>query len=147
MITTKLYGFLDRAMEYFNEHLFEKQLPDCILTLNRKAKTYGYHHHDKFKSRDGEERRTEISLNPDGFTGRSVEEVLSTLAHEMVHAQQYVLGEPPRKGYHDKNFASLMFAIGLQTSSTGEFGGKPTGQKMTHYILDGRDRSKREEED
>lgn len=137
MITTKLYGFLDRAMEYFNKNLFGDQLPDVILTLNRKAKTYGYHHHDKFRSRNGEERRTEISLNPDGFEGRTVQEVLSTLVHEMVHAQQYVLGEPPRKGYHDKGFAKLMFDIGLQTSSTGEFGGKPTGQRMSHYIIEG----------
>lgn len=137
MITTKLYGFLDRAMEYFNANLFEGTLPDCILTLNRKTGTYGYHHHDKFKQREGEERRTEISLNPDGFAGRTVEEVLSTLVHEMFHAQQYVLDIAPRKGYHDKQFSKMMFDGGLQTSSTGEFGGKPVGQKMSHYIIEG----------
>jgi hypothetical protein len=55
----------------------------------------------------------------------------------MTHHAQYIYGHPGRPGYHNKEFAELMRAIGLQTSSTGYPGGKKTGQKMSHYILDG----------
>jgi hypothetical protein len=46
-------------------------------------------------------------------------------------------GNPPRRGYHDRQWAAKMREIGLQPSSTGEEGGKETGQSMSHYILPG----------
>lgn len=137
MITLTQYSTLDKAFEYFNAHLFNNMLPDCIITLNRKKHTRGYFHKDKFRVREKSDAVSEISLNPDEFIERTDLEVLSTLAHEMCHLLQYTIGDPPRKGYHDKEFARLMYNIGLQTSSTGEPDGKPVGQKMTHYILQG----------
>ena len=79
----------------------------------------------------------ELALNPDVFTDRTDEEILSTLAHEMAHVWQQECGIPPRRCYHDKEFASKMKAIGLHPSDTGEPGGKETGQSMTHYIVAG----------
>jgi len=60
--------------------------------------------------------------------GRSIDAVLSTLVHEMVHLWQ---------AYHNKGWAAQMKAVGLQPSDTGAPGGKETGQKMTHYITEG----------
>lgn len=137
VITEEQYKNLDDAYQYFNKHLFEGKLPDCLITLNRKARTYGYYHHEKFESRDGKQRVSEISLNPDNFNEREDIEILSTLTHEMCHVQQFFFGNPPRRGYHDKEFAILMSEVGLQVSSTGEVGGKTTGQKMSHYIIEG----------
>jgi len=136
-ITKKQYTDLDSAYEYFNKHLFEGKLPDCLITLQRHPKALGFHCHEKFTNRETGEKVSEIALNPDTFDDREDIEVLSTLAHEQVHALQYVLGDPPRRGYHDRTFASLMNEIGLQASSTGEPGGKAIGQRMSHYILDG----------
>ena len=136
-ITAKQYTDLDKAYEYFNKKLFDGNLPECLITLQRHPKTRGYHHHEKFTSRKDGSRISEIALNPDGFTDRTDIEILSTLAHEMTHVQQWTLPEPPRAGYHDKEFAILMSEIGLQVSNTGEPGGKTTGQKMSHYILKG----------
>jgi len=63
----------------------------------------------------------------------------STLVHEMCHVWQQTYGKPPRRGYHDRQWAAKMREIGLQPSSTGEEGGKGTGQSMSHYIVpDGR---------
>src|SRR5262249_12419236 len=46
-------------------------------------------------------------------------------------------GEPSRNGYHNKQWANKMEEIGLKPSSTGKEGGKRTGQKVSHYIIDG----------
>ena len=63
--------------------------------------------------------------------------ILSTLVHEMAHVWQQTYGKPPRKGYHDRQWAAKMLEVGLQPSTTGEPGGKETGQSMSHYILPG----------
>jgi hypothetical protein len=44
---------------------------------------------------------------------------------------------PSRGGYHNKQWAQLMERIGLMPSDTGAPGGKRTGQRMHHYVLDG----------
>jgi hypothetical protein len=57
----------------------------------------------------------------------------------MAHVWQQTLVKPPRRSYHDRQWAGKMREIGLQPSSTGEPGGKETGQSMSHYIIsDGR---------
>ena len=71
------------------------------------------------------------------FTGRSDKSILSTLVHEMVHVWQETHGTRPRRSYHDREWARKMKEIGLQPSTTGEPGGKETGQSVTHYILPG----------
>jgi hypothetical protein len=42
-----------------------------------------------------------------------------------------------RNGYHNKEWAVKMRAIGLIPTHTGEPGGKETGQKVTHAIAPG----------
>jgi hypothetical protein len=56
--------------------------------------------------------------------------------HEMVHAWQQEHGKPPRRCYHDREWADKMKEVGLYPSSTGEPGGKEIGQHMTHYIIE-----------
>jgi hypothetical protein len=49
------------------------------------------------------------------------------------------LGHPrhPARSYHDRQGAAKMKQIGLQPVTTGEPGGKETGQSFTYYILPG----------
>jgi len=62
--------------------------------------------------------------------------VVSTLLHEMVHLWQHVLGEkPPKRAYHNKEWAAKMQRVGLMPSNTGGVGDKMTGAQMTHYII------------
>ena len=63
------------------------------------------------------------------YTDRTNEQTLSTLVHEMTHLQQQHFGKPSRSGYHNKEWGLLMRAVGLIPSSTGEPGGKETGQR------------------
>jgi hypothetical protein len=55
----------------------------------------------------------------------------------MTHVEQKHFGNPSKDGYHNTEWGTLMDAIGLTPSDTGEPGGKRTGKKVTHYIEPG----------
>jgi hypothetical protein len=131
------YTALDSAYAYFNDELFDGILPNCLITLQRKSRAYGYFTGGRFITEDGKEVTDEIALNPSHFHTRPVEDVLSTLVHEMIHLMQHHFGKPPRSCYHNKEWAKKMCEIGLIPSHTGEPGGRQTGQNMTHYIKQG----------
>lgn len=134
--TEQTYNELQVAYEYYNTHLFDGDLPPCLITLQRSKKTYGYFSPDRFVSRESE-ITDEIAMNPTYFATRKVEEVLSTLVHEMVHLWQYHYGKPGRGRYHNRQWAEKMQSIGLMPSHTSAEGGKTTGDKVSHYIIDG----------
>ena len=135
--TSGTYGGLTEAYAFFNARLFSGRLPRCLFTLQRKRKAYGYFANARFTARDGSEITDEIALNPSHFAERSVEETLSTLVHEMVHLEQARFGTSSRSGYHNAEWARMMRAVGLIPSTTGEPGGKETGQRVSHYVEPG----------
>lgn len=132
--TKKAYNDLTVAYDFFNGRLFGGRLPPCLITMQRKNKAYGYFAGGRFGTRDGEEVTDEIALNPSHFKARSDADSLSTLVHEMVHLQQHHYGKPSRAGYHNKEWAVMMRAVGLIPSDTGAEGGRETGQAVSHYI-------------
>ena len=134
-ITITEYQGFQRAYDFFNRELFEGSLPQVLVTLQRHANTRGYFSPERFSGRVDKVAVHELALNPDNFTGRTDAMILSTLAHEMAHVWQQTHGKPPRRSYHDRQWAGKMWEIGLQPSSTGEEGGKETGQSMSHYII------------
>ncbi len=134
-ITKEQYNAFQKAYDFFNKELFGGSLPAVLVTLQRHAKAYGYFVAERFIGRGKEEAAHELALNPDHF-GRTDEQILSTLVHEMVHVWQQTHGTAPRKSYHDRQWAAKMKEVGLQPSHTGEPGGKETGQKVTHYIIE-----------
>lgn len=134
--TPEAYGELDRAFEHFNAALFAGTLPHCLLTLQRKRRTYGYLSPDRFARRSGE-RAHELALNPAYFAIRPIPEVLSTLVHEQVHLWQDLYAKPGRGRYHNQEWADRMEDLGLKPSHTGHPGGRRTGDRMSHYIIPG----------
>jgi hypothetical protein len=137
--TTEIYDELQRAYDVFNEALFAKQLPACLITLQRVKRTYGYFEPGKFIRRSGHGKCDEIALNPAYFGICPPEEVLQTILHEMVHLWQHHFGEPGRGRYHNAQWANKMESVGLMPSSTGKPGGKRTGDHVIDYpIPDGR---------
>jgi hypothetical protein len=62
--TTKTYDGLNSAFGFFNERLFGGTLPPCLITMQRKAKAYGYFARGRFGSKDGAVVTDEIALNP-----------------------------------------------------------------------------------
>ena len=129
--TRETYDPLQQAYENLNRSLFEGELPNCLITLQRSKKSYGYFCGDRFGRADGT-LTDEIALNPSHFRDRPQEEVLATLAHEMVHLWQHHFGKPGRGRYHNKEWAEKMRSIGLQPTSTGKDDGAETGDVMGH---------------
>jgi hypothetical protein len=96
-ITIAEYRGFQRAYDFFNTALFGAALPDLLVTLQRKAKTRGYFSVDRFRARTNDATTHELALNPDAFDGRTDEEILSTLAHEIGPMATVLLGEQPRR--------------------------------------------------
>lgn len=134
---TREYTSYEQAYDYFNTHLFAGRLPSCLITLQRRRHAYGYFSPKRFISRNhGQERTDEIALNPDIFAECSDKDILSTLVHEACHVWQAHFGKPGRRGYHNREWARRMLAIGLRPISFDN-PGKMTGQAVTHEIIPG----------
>jgi len=132
--TAITYDELASAYDHFNTRLFDGRLPKCLITMQRKGKTFGYFAGARFGTHDGTEVTDEIALNPAHFRDRTTEQTLSTLVHEMVHLQHHHQGTPSRTGYHNRQWAILMRVVGLMPSSTWAPGGKQVGQHVGHYV-------------
>jgi hypothetical protein len=135
--TDKNYTDWLRAYCHFNAGLFGNSLPGCLITLQRRRNTYGFHAGSRFETPDGRSTADEIALNPQHFAARRLPEILSTLAHEMAHQYQWHFGKRKSRGYHNKEWARLMIDIGLVPSDTGKPGGKATGRRVSHFIREG----------
>jgi predicted SprT family Zn-dependent metalloprotease len=135
--TRRTYATLQAAVRHFNRALFAGALPPCLVTFQRRANALGYFAHDRFEHREDRSTTDEIALNPKHFNDRPPEETLSTLVHEMVHLKQHHFGQPGRGRYHNAQWADMMEAIGLMPSSTGAPGGKRTGDRVSHWIVEG----------
>lgn len=132
--TKELYSNYQIAYDFFNEKLFNSELPQALVTLNRKTGLYGYHKKNAFTNNNNE-NINEIALNPDCFD-RPIKEILATLAHEQVHLLCDHRGYVSRKGFHSKQWGGIMLEIGLQpiSAKTGE--DADSGAKMHHRIIE-----------
>jgi len=130
--TSTEYAAFQVAYDSYNAALFAGQLPQCLITLQRKRGAAGYFWLSQFKARSGDQQTDEIALNPETFN-ETTEYILSTLVHEMAHLWQAHFGKPSRSGYHNREWAAKMIAISLIPSDTGQPGGKQTGQNMSDY--------------
>jgi hypothetical protein len=133
--TEEAYAELQEAYDFYNENLFDGQLPPCLITFQRQKRTFGYFSKGRFGRHDGVATTDEIAMNPAYFAVVPMIEVLQTLVHEMTHLWQSHFGNPSRACYHNAEWGSKMEAIGLMPSSTGMPGGKRTGQQMMDYVI------------
>lgn len=134
--TTAAYSELKTVYDVFNERLFGGQLPPCLITLQRKKRTYGYFSSNRFGSRDGHST-DEIAINPEYFAVVPLVEVFQTIAHEQTHLWQARFGTPGRARYHNEEWANKMESIGLMPSHTGQPGGRRVGDQMADYMIEG----------
>lgn len=136
--TEELAQCLVRAFSWYNEHLFDSELPHCLISTHRtRPSIFGHYIAEKVIRADRSEQAAEISLNQYYFSIRSFEDTLADLVHNMVHHWQECFGEGSRSGYHNRQWADKMESIGLYPSDTGLEYGKRTGQKMRHYAVGG----------
>lgn len=133
--TMELYEALNKAYDFFNDVLFNGELPPCIISAPRRERRIaGYYRKGAFvRRKDNNVAIDEIAINSLIF--ENIKEVLQTLVHEMCHLKQAHFGTPSRPGYHNKEFADIMESVGLVASTTGKPGGKKVGQKMSDYPI------------
>jgi hypothetical protein len=139
--TPENYETLQFAWAFFNERLFDDQLPPCMITLQRFHKSSGYFVPNGWQDENGT-ISDEISLNPaymrHCIAEGDLETPLSTLVHEQCHQWQHHYGfRKSLRGYHNIEWARKMESVGLIASDTRDEGGKQTGYRMSHYIEDG----------
>jgi hypothetical protein len=139
--TTELWTALAKSFDFFNEELFGSELDASKVMLNasRRSRAAGFY---RPRSWTGEGNRKEggideISINPDHMGHKTPRRILSTLVHEMAHMWQEHFGKPSKKGYHNKEWANKMEEVGLMPSDTWGPGGKKTGPKVSHYVIEG----------
>lgn len=108
-------------------------MPEVVITLARKNQAAGWYCPDRLSTRDGK-MADEIALNPQYVFERSRADVVSTIAHELVHLWQQHYGKPGKRTYHNRQWADEMKRIGLQPVGHD---GKETGHKMSHDIIPG----------
>jgi predicted SprT family Zn-dependent metalloprotease len=132
--TQNQFGAYQSMYDYFNGKLFNGKLAQVLLNFSRKSKAYGFFAPKRWDQ--GENIVHEISLNP-SLLKRPIDEVCSTLVHEMCHLEVQDDGKASRNGYHSKYWANKMEEVGLMASTTGAIGGKKTGQHVSHYIIPG----------
>lgn len=130
--TAEFYEELQKIYQYFNKELFENELPNCLITVQRKKRVMGYFSPDRWVD-DKENKIHELALNPSYFASCNFIEVFQTIVHEMCHLWQHEKGKPSRRTYHNKEWSLKMESIGLIPSTTGRPGGKKTGQQMNDY--------------
>jgi hypothetical protein len=136
--TTAAYAEMQQAYDHFNKALFNGELPPCLITFQRQdERVMGYFSHKRFGRTDAADQTDEIALNPIHFKTMGLTEAMQTLVHEACHLWQAHFGTPSRSGYHNTEWSKKMDAVGLTPSSTGEPGGKRTGQKMADYPTPG----------
>lgn len=133
--TGQAYAELQHAFDYFNEKLFDKQLPDCLITLQRQNNTMAYFSPRRFVSTSQELKVDEIAMNPAYFPSYPLIEVMQSLVHEMCHQWQEYFGTPSVRTYHNREWANKMISVGLMPTSTGTVGGNQVGQKISDYPL------------
>tara|TARA_B100001094_G_scaffold330325_1_gene395274 strand:+ start:2387 stop:3082 length:696 start_codon:yes stop_codon:yes gene_type:complete len=137
-----IYENLEMAFDFLNKSLFNSELKQVAFILS-KGKWGGYYFPRKWKDINTNSDLDEICFNPDSFniekdnpllnSERKVSiHVLSILLHEMCHQFHQMTGSP-NKGYHCREFKTIMEKRGLITSHTGRKGGKRTGRSMSHY--------------
>lgn len=121
---------------HFNKTLFTGELPaDVIVTITRERRVRGVFRAIAWT--DATTRLPEIALAPAAFAGRTRALIASTFVHEQTHLWQWCFGKPGLRGYHNKEWADRMTALGLEPSSTGEPGGERTGRAVSHYVIEG----------
>lgn len=136
---TKLqHDALQHAYDYFNELLFYKKLPPCLITISNvspRASVGGFAIPSMWTYEKESDRQTihQIAITTRGFRG-TAKNIFSILVHEMVHVWQFEYGTPGRHRYHTKEWVFKMKEVGLIPISAN---GKGTGERVGHAVEEG----------
>lgn len=137
IVYSELQQIFERFNQMFEDCLGERlNIEDIIFTLQRKNKVLGYFNYKSFENPEGGFKH-EISLNPEYFTVKPKIEILRVFCQELLQLYRIQFGdkETLKIGLYDEEWGEFMMVIGLMPSNTGKPDGKPTGKKMSSYVM------------
>lgn len=111
---SRVCGYLEKIYRDLNNDMFGGKLEEPIITIQSTPRAYGHVTCGKiWKSKN--DNKYELNLGA-GTIGRPIEEVVSTVLHEMVHIYNLMTGvqDCSRGGtYHNKKFKTKAEEVGL----------------------------------
>ena len=133
--------FLNKVFQYANIDMFNNELPTPVITIQSSPKSYGHFVADSkawtIDNGDGTKRGAyEINISA-GTLNRPIENIVSTMIHEMVHLYCHINGlhhVSSHRQYHTKVFKAEAEKRGLSISNGGYIGWSVT--EPTERILD-----------
>lgn len=132
----RVAGYLNKIFDLLNEEFFESALSRPTITIQSTPKAYGHFslRDDTWVSTIGNSHEINIGA---GTLSRNIEDIVTTLLHEMVHYYNYERGvQDCSRGntYHNKHFRDEAEARGLQVTKSDKYGWAITDP--TETILD-----------
>lgn len=117
--TSRTAGYLEKIFRALNSYYFNGTLEEPIITIQSTPRAYGHVTVAKAwsKGADGELRR-ELNIAA-GTLDRPIENVVSTMLHEMIHLANLQNGvqDCSRSGtYHNRKFKALAEQVDLKIS-------------------------------
>lgn len=137
--TSRTTAYLEKIFRTCNEHYFNNELIEPIITIQSTPKAYGHVTVNKVWKRKNE-NTYELNIGA-GTLNRPIENVVSTMLHEMVHIYNLQKGiqDTSRGGsYHNKKFKDKAESVDLKISYHDKYGWTITEPtvKLLEFILE-----------
>lgn len=120
----RVCGYLNKIFDLLNAEFFENGLARPTITIQSTPRAYGHFslRDDTWTSVLGDSNEINIGA---GTLSRPIENVVTTLAHEMVHYYNHIHGikDTSRQGtYHNKAFKVACEARGVKVERSEKYG-------------------------
>ena len=142
--TSRTSGYLEKIFRVLNEHYFNNELEEAVITIQSTPRAYGHVTVSKAWHRADGEQRHELNVGA-GTLDRDITNVVATILHEMVHLLNLQSGikDCSRGGtYHNKKFRDAAEARDLKISYDPRIGWsitEPTEALIAFIISQGWD--------
>lgn len=118
-LSAELYGKIQTVIDELDKRFFsgakKEKIPQLVFAINNKCRTcvVAYVQPDALYDKKTDTKLQYMGINPD-YLDRKLEEIISTVCHELCHVYEHAYIHIPRGGYHDKQWAELMRDCGLE---------------------------------
>ena len=136
----RVAGYLNKIFDLLNETFFENELSRPTITIQSTPRAYGHFslREDTWVSKLGGTHEINIGA---GTLARPIEEVVSTLLHEMVHYFNYERGvQDCSRGntYHNRKFKEEAERRGLLVEHSDKYGWSHTSPSdlLLDFVLE-----------
>ena len=136
----RVAGYLNKIFDLLNEEFFENELSRPTITIQSTPRAYGHFslREDTWVSKLGGTHEINIGA---GTLARPIEEVVSTLLHEMVHYYNYERGvQDCSRGntYHNRKFKEEAERRGLLVEHSDKYGWSHTSPSdlLLDFVLE-----------